>query len=532
MAPRCLVAARILPFPFVAVTAFWVAGLAVTTTPCDGWAAQSGSDCVEAQPQSLREAAAGTGVRVGVAAAPGDPEAERLLLEEFDAVSAEGELLWRVIHPTPEEWNFEPADRLLSFTFEHGLETTVTHFVWDQAVDFSGTPAWVKEIANPDELRTVMRQHLSTLSARYGERIDRWIVVNEPFNYLNGTLYENHFYRVLGPDYIAETFRIASEAAPHSQLWLNEILVEYSPPKAAALVALARDLVERGVPIDGVSLQGHLFLGEPSYRLIRSTMREIGDLGLATAITELDAPMSVDVPDRLEVQARQMAGMVEACLGVAACNSVTWWGLHDGISWINWLLGPDLVPLLFDASLTPKPAYFAVRDALERGRPLLTAERLVLRDPPASAGLRRLRVVSRDPSIALGRGDASPDDPVIHGGTLRVVSSSGDGFDASYLLPAGGWDYVRREGQCRGYRFRSTGSIRTVRVKAGKALSIYGRGAELAHSLSNDPGHVSVALSLGERRHCMTFGGTVRFRAGRSFRAWRAPLAASCPEER
>jgi hypothetical protein len=226
-----------------------------------------------------------------------------------------------------------------------------------------------------------------------------------------------------------------------------------------------------------------------------------------------------------------MAGMVEACLGVAVCNSVTWWGLHDGISWLNWLLGPDLVPLLFDSSLAPKPAYFAVRDAFERGRPLLTAESLVLRDAPGGARLRRLRVVSRDPSIALGRADASLDDPVIHGGTLRAVSSSDDGFDSSYLLPADGWNYIDREGKCRGYRFRSAGPIRTVTVKPGKAIRIYGRGDELAHSLSNDPGEVSVALSLGERRHCMTFGGTVRFREGRSFRARRAPLAPACPEE-
>jgi len=44
-----------------------------------------------------------------------------------------------------------------------------------------------------------------------------------------------------------------------------------------------------------------------------------------------------------------------------------------------------IAPLLFDASLAPTPPYFAVRDALERGRPLLTAESLVLRDPHGSA---------------------------------------------------------------------------------------------------------------------------------------------------
>jgi endo-1,4-beta-xylanase len=64
-----------------------------------------------------------------------------------------------------------------------------------------------------------------------------------------------------------------------------------------------------------------------------------------------------------------MAGMVRACLAVPACDSVTFWGLNDEVSWLNWFLAPNLDPLLFDASLRPKPAYFAVRDVLLEGRP-------------------------------------------------------------------------------------------------------------------------------------------------------------------
>lgn len=51
---------------------------------------------------------------------------------------------------------------------------------------------------------------------------------------------ENHFSRTLGPDWIAEAFRIAHEAAPDSELWLNEIFIETDPAKAHALVDLAR----------------------------------------------------------------------------------------------------------------------------------------------------------------------------------------------------------------------------------------------------------------------------------------------------
>jgi endo-1,4-beta-xylanase len=307
-------------------------------------------------------------MRVGVAAAPRDERWNRFISEEFNALSPEGELVWRVIHPNPEEWEFEGADRTLGFAEERGLFTTVSHFVWDQATEISGTPGWVKTIHDPDELRRVMRDHLATITARCGGKIDRWIVVNEPLEYAGTALYRNHFYNVLGPDYVSETFRIAKEAAPDSELWLNEIFTENNPAKASALVDLAARLVAMGVPIDGVGLQGHLFVGDPDYDLVQDTMQRLGDMGLKVAITELDAPVGADLPSRFEVQAQRMAGMVQACLAVRACDSVTFWGLSDDISWLNWFLAPDLDPLLFDASLQPKPAYFAVREALLGGR--------------------------------------------------------------------------------------------------------------------------------------------------------------------
>lgn len=324
--------------------------------------------CIASGSCTLKEAAESARLRIGVAAAPRDKEWNELVLAEFDALSPEGELVWRVIHPGPQEWAFEGADRTLGFANEHGLFTTVSHFVWDQATDISGTPEWVKTIRNPDELRQVMREHLSAITARYGGQIDRWIVVNEPLEYGGTTLYQNHFYSVLGPDYIAEAFQIARECAPDAELWLNEIFTENNAAKANALVDLAVGLVETGVPIDGVGLQGHLFFGDPDYRLVQDTMRRLGDLGLKVAITELDAPIGRDLPDRLEVQAQRMAGMVRACLATPACDSVTFWGLDDEVSWLNRFLAPDLDPLLFDASLQPKPAYFAVRDALLEGR--------------------------------------------------------------------------------------------------------------------------------------------------------------------
>ncbi len=320
--------------------------------------------CTVAAACTLAEAGRTAGLTVGVAAAPGDPAIEALVTREFGALSLEGELLWEIVHPERDRWDFEGADRTLAWAAEHHLSTTATHFVWDQAVPISSTPEWVKAITDPDELRQVMREHLRTLSERYGALITHWNVVNEPHRYFDDTLYPNHFYRVLGPGYIAEAFGIAAEEAPRSQRWLNEILTEYEPRKADALVKLAEDLVRRGVPIDGVSLQGHLFVGDAEWNVVADTLRRLSDLGLATGFSEVDVPVLPFAADRLEIQADRTVKLIEACLAAPRCGSITWWGVNDGASWLNWFLAPGLAPLLFDDALEPKPAYFAAKEAL------------------------------------------------------------------------------------------------------------------------------------------------------------------------
>jgi endo-1,4-beta-xylanase len=278
---------------------------------------------------TLRCAARHAHVRVGVGYTyrPDRPAEVALVAREFEALTLESELLWSVVHPAPHQWNFAPADRAVAWAARRGLYVTATHFVWDQIV-YASTPAWVKVIDDPEQLRTVMRKHLATITHRYGRRVRRWIVVNEPLRYVGDTaaVQDNHFSRVLGPDWIAESFRIAHRAAPHASLWLNEIFTETDARKAQALVELARSLVAAHVPIDGVGFQGHLFTpllqpAAPDATNVANAMRAIAALGLHVALTEVDAPTYPDTPDRLVEQARRVGALVEACSGCDAART-------------------------------------------------------------------------------------------------------------------------------------------------------------------------------------------------------------------
>lgn len=310
----------------------------------------------------LDDLAARRGITFGLFVQGGTALERSLVLEHADATTNHG-FSWNVIQPTADTWNFGPADATYQWAESNGLHQTGFHFAWDQEALDDLAP-WVLDITDPVELRAVLHDRAATIFGRYPD-LDRIDVINEPFEILGDALYENHFFDVLGPDYIAELFAIVDAHAPAgTELIVNENFVEYSPAKAAALVALVADLVQRGVAIDGVGLQSHFLFGEPDWVAYEQVMRDIEALGLPVHITELDVPMAPAAPNRLEVQRQRYRRTVDICLGVPACESITVWGVDDGHTWIDNLFGPGWDPLLFDADGTPKPAWGGVVEAL------------------------------------------------------------------------------------------------------------------------------------------------------------------------
>jgi endo-1,4-beta-xylanase len=87
------------------------------------------------------------------------------------------------------------------------------------------------------------------------------------------------------------------------------------------------------------------------------------------AITEADVRMILPVTDeKLATQADQFAGMLNSCQAVPRCVSYTVWGFDDLHSWVPGVFGGEGAATPFDESYRPKPAYFALRDALARHR--------------------------------------------------------------------------------------------------------------------------------------------------------------------
>jgi endo-1,4-beta-xylanase len=265
------------------------------------------------------------------------------------------------IEPTRGVFDFSRGDQLAAFAAANGLKMRGHTLLWHEQL-----PAWMSQGSwTRATLEPVLKTYVQTVVAHYRGKVDSWDVVNEPLNE-DGTMRQNLWYRVIGPDYIALALQWAREADPSARLFVNDFNVEKPHPKRDGLLRLVNDLRAKGAPLDGVGLQAHFTTSWFATRAeLQGTMQMFASLGLRVEITELDvATASAWDPAELARQTAIYGDVGAACRAVAACDRVTTWGITDASTW----LGPDKRPLPFDVNYAAKPAYTALAAALRAPR--------------------------------------------------------------------------------------------------------------------------------------------------------------------
>jgi endo-1,4-beta-xylanase len=128
-------------------------------------------------------------------------------------------------------------------------------------------------------------------------------------------------------------------------------------------------LRQEGVPIDGVGVQTHLDIQYPFPDTMGQNVQRFAALGLDVAITEADVRVNLPATAaELATQASYYKQAMQACLAVRRCISYTVWGFTDAHSWVPSFFAGEGAACLYDENLQPKPAYFAVRQALAAAR--------------------------------------------------------------------------------------------------------------------------------------------------------------------
>ena len=324
--------------------------------------------------------AAGSSLKIGCAVAGGghhtdasypDPFTEdrpyrEVLASEFTSLSGENQMKWDHLRPAEGEFDFSDGDAIMDFAEANGQVVRGHTLMWH-----SQNPAWLTEgDFTPEQLREILKDHIVTVAGRYAGRVQQWDVVNEIFDDNAQLRTEGNIWiRELGPEIIADCFRWAHEADPEALLFFNDYNVDGINAKSDAYYALIQELLADGVPIHGFSTQGHLSIRYGFPGDLTENLQRFADLGLQTAVTELDGRMDLPeggepTPAQLEQQAEYYRRVTEAALSVEGCESLTLWGVLDKYSWVPGTFpGEGAATVLWD-DFSRKPAYDVVQDAL------------------------------------------------------------------------------------------------------------------------------------------------------------------------
>ncbi|MBD9369730.1 endo-1,4-beta-xylanase [Xanthomonas sp. XNM01] len=350
-------------------------------------------------PATLKDAYAesfllGTAVNDDIVAGR-DTRAQTLVPRHFNALTAENVMKVEELHPTPDSWNFGPADAFVAFGQKHDMFLIGHTLVWHNQ-----TPAWFFQDAagnalDKDALAERLRAYIEVVAGRYAGKVQAWDVVNEQIGE-DGTYRDTTWVRGIGDgdELMRLAFTYASRYAPDTELYYNDFNT-WRPEKRDGIVRMVKQLQAAGVRIDGIGMQGHWGLDYPAIADIEAAIDAYAALGVKVMITELDidvlpltkegqiigqgmthpqfqlpefkrfldpyrAGLPADVQQRLADRYAELFALFHRKRDVISRVSV--WGVHDTMSWKNDYPIPGRInyPLLFDRQYQPKPALDAV----------------------------------------------------------------------------------------------------------------------------------------------------------------------------
>jgi endo-1,4-beta-xylanase len=316
---------------------------------------------------------------VGVAVNPRElknPEEAKLITQQFNSITAENAMKMVSLQPQESRFYWGDADAIVDFAVQNKMKVRGHTLCWH-----AQAPNWMfKDSSGNDVSKEVLLQrlktHIQTVVSRYKGRVYAWDVVNEAIADGPSFLRDTKWSKITGEDFITKAFEYAHEADPEAILFYNDYNTEI-PAKRDKIYKLVKGLLDKGVPIHGVGLQGHWSVNNPSREELEKSIQMFSSLGLQVQVTELDVSVysgrqggqlggsqhiekAVFTPEMEKQQMEKYKMIFDVFRKYRKeITSVTFWNLSDRYTWLN-MRGRKNFPLLFDEDLKPKKAFWEV----------------------------------------------------------------------------------------------------------------------------------------------------------------------------
>lgn len=291
------------------------------------------------------------GAAVKTAKLYADPAYTNAILQRCSLIVGEGGMKWYDLRPDAQSFSFDEADRLAAFATRHRLELRGHTLVW-----YGAMPEWTKSIASGAEAGRLLTGHIETVVGRYRGVVREWDVINEPMAEKARSrhdLREGIFQQRIGPRHIGDALKVAASTDPACRLVINEYDIEFAGAqyraKREAFKGLIMSLLDQGVPLHGIGLQGHL-RGELEIDThgLSQFVADIHAMGLEVSVTELDVidhKLPGPEAERDAAAAARVRDFLGAIFAAARPAAILTWGISDAHTWVPmWFKRSDGLP--------------------------------------------------------------------------------------------------------------------------------------------------------------------------------------------
>ena len=305
---------------------------------------------------------------------------------EFNSISPENELKWERVHPEEDKWNWEFQDKFVEFGVESNMHILGHVLVWHSQVPRSVFLDKDGNQVTKEVLTQRMDTHITTVMERYKGKIHAWDVVNESITPEDGYR-KSKWFEIMGPEFMEYAFNRAHEIDPACHLLYNDYGMD-NKKRRDFVVELVKKYKQKGIPIHGIGMQGHLNLDSPNLAEWEKSIEAFAATGMRVHITELDVdvlpydwgrtaevstnieyrkslnPYTEGLPKEIEDKfTKRYEDIFKLLLKHRdKVDRVTFWATSDDYSWKNNfpVRGRTNYPMLFDREHKRKDAYYAV----------------------------------------------------------------------------------------------------------------------------------------------------------------------------
>ena len=292
---------------------------------------------------------------------------EKFLLN-FNSAVTENALKWMMMERQKDEVNYHIVDSILNWTERNNIPLRGHNIFWGIFKSANSgsqyVQQWLTELSD-EELRQRIKERAETITTRYKGRFAEYDLNNEM---IHGNYYEDR----LDSEITMQMAQWALNGDPEAKLYLNDydILIEDSPLGIGLpeYMAHIRKLLNEGVPIAGIGVQGHSHLETFDREYLKKALDSLAIFNLPIRITEFNMPgmrskygirpfnegnqMS---QEEEELKAKEIIDFYTICFAHPAVDGILMWGFWEGANWIP-------AASLYKRDWTPTPAAHAYRN--------------------------------------------------------------------------------------------------------------------------------------------------------------------------